>query len=240
MGTPKTRTGPVEASENTPTQLTKLSTAVLVNRCAALTIGSTQPHDPEQATAALVGLARRAGILTEEIITHDRQLAPLVRQAAPHNSALFGVGTDVAAQLLTTAGDNPDRLRSEAALVHLCDATSIPASSGRMRCHRLHRGGARDANHALPHHRPLPPTLRPTYPRLPATTHHPKASASKKSSTASSATSSATSTPPYRPTSLTSPLDLHRSIEMAAALGRGEASPLHVSALMELSSLVEG
>jgi hypothetical protein len=33
---------------------------------------------------------------------------------APRTSALFGVGTDVAAQLLTTAGDNPDRLRYDA------------------------------------------------------------------------------------------------------------------------------
>ena len=58
------------------------------------------------------------------------------------------VGCEIA-QLLTTAGDNPDRLRSEAALAHLCGAAPIPASSGRTRRHRLHRGGDRDANHAL-------------------------------------------------------------------------------------------
>ncbi|WP_255292654.1 transposase [Micromonospora sp. WMMA1996] len=130
--------------------MTKLSAAVLVNRCAAFTTDPTRIHDPEQATAAaLAGLARRARILTEEITALDRQLAPLVRQAAPRTSALFGVGTDVAAQLLTTAGDNPDRLRSEAALTHLCGAAPIPASSGRVRRHRLHRGGDRGANHAL-------------------------------------------------------------------------------------------
>ncbi|WP_204038483.1 transposase, partial [Micromonospora qiuiae] len=95
------------------------------------------------------GLARRATALTEEITTLDRQLTPLVRRAAPRTSALFGVGTDVAAQLLTTAGDNPDRLRSEAALAHLCGAAPIPASSGRVRRHRLHREGDRGANHAL-------------------------------------------------------------------------------------------
>ncbi|WP_327039060.1 IS110 family transposase [Micromonospora maris] len=179
MGTPKTRTGPVEAiralrvarqgavkartaainqmrglvaaaPEALRAQLTKLSTAVLINRCAALTIDPTRLADPEQATAAaLAGLARRVTPLTEEITTLDRQLTPLVRQAAPHTSALFGVGTDVAAQLLTTAGDNPDRLRSEAALAHLCGAAPIPASSGRVRRHRLHRGGDRGANHAL-------------------------------------------------------------------------------------------
>ncbi|MFG1778118.1 transposase [Micromonospora sp. NPDC049048] len=135
-------------------------------------VDPTELNDPEQATAAaLAGLARRVTALTEEITTLDRQLTPLVSQAAPRTSALFGVGTEVAAQLLTTDGDNPDRLRSEAALAHLCRAAPIPASSGRVRRHRLHRGGDRGANHAL-HHRPLPPALRPTHPRLPATTHH--------------------------------------------------------------------
>ncbi|SCF17838.1 transposase, partial [Micromonospora mirobrigensis] len=49
----------------------------------------------------------------------------------------------------TTAGDNPDRLRSEAALAHLCGAAPIPASSGRIDRHRLNRGGDRAANNAL-------------------------------------------------------------------------------------------
>ncbi|MFD0782709.1 transposase [Micromonospora azadirachtae] len=99
--------------------------------------------------AGAAQLARRVTTLTEEIITLDRQLTPLVRQAAPRTSALFGVGTDVAAQLLTTAGDNPDRMHYEAALAHLCGAAPIPAGSGRARRHRLHRGGDRGANHAL-------------------------------------------------------------------------------------------
>ncbi|MFI6263889.1 transposase, partial [Micromonospora sp. NPDC051006] len=43
----------------------------------------------------------------------------------------------------------PDRLRSEAALAHLCGAAPIPASSGRTDRHRLHRGGDRAANNAL-------------------------------------------------------------------------------------------
>jgi hypothetical protein len=36
-----------------------------------------------------------------------------------------------------------------AALAHLCGAAPVPASSGRTRRHRLHRGGDRHANHAL-------------------------------------------------------------------------------------------
>ncbi|MGW4825865.1 transposase, partial [Streptomyces sp. NPDC004227] len=53
------------------------------------------------------------------------------------------------AQLLITAGDNPERLTSEASFAHLCAAAPIRASSGRTNRHRLNRGGDRRANHAL-------------------------------------------------------------------------------------------
>ena len=68
---------------------------------------------------------------------------------APRTAALFGAGPDVAGQLLATAGDNPDRLRSEAALAHLAGISPLPASSGRTDRHRLNRGGDRAANSAL-------------------------------------------------------------------------------------------
>ncbi len=50
---------------------------------------------------------------------------------------------------MVTAGDNPDRLRSEAAFAHLCGVAPLPASSGRTDRHRLNRGGDRAANSAL-------------------------------------------------------------------------------------------
>jgi transposase len=59
------------------------------------------------------------------------------------------VGPGTAALLLVAAGDHPGRLRSEAAWAHLCGAASIPASSGKVRRHRLNRGGNREASHAL-------------------------------------------------------------------------------------------
>jgi hypothetical protein len=58
-------------------------------------------------------------------------------------------GTDTAATLLVTAGDNPGRLRSEAAWAHLCGTAPIPASSGKVTRWRLNRGGDRQANCAL-------------------------------------------------------------------------------------------
>ncbi|MFE5113669.1 transposase [Streptomyces sp. NPDC056663] len=85
----------------------------------------------------------------EEIAESDAELEPLGAQAAPGLVELVGIGTETAAQLLITAGDNPDRLKSEASFAHLCGASPISASSGRTNRHRLNRGGDRQANHAL-------------------------------------------------------------------------------------------
>ncbi len=52
-------------------------------------------------------------------------------------------------QLLLTAGDNPERHRSEASFAALCGVSSVPASSGKTTRHRLNRGGDRAANSAL-------------------------------------------------------------------------------------------
>jgi transposase len=123
--------------------------AALVAACAALRSPS-RPTDPTSATLlALRTLARRHQQLTAEITQLDRHLATLLAQAAPRLLALYGVGTETAAQLLSTAGDNPDRLRSEAAFAHLCGVAPIPASSGRTDRHRLNRAGDRQANRAL-------------------------------------------------------------------------------------------
>ena len=70
-------------------------------------------------------------------------------RTAPDLLARFGVGPDTAAALLVSAGDNPERLHSEAAWAHLCGVLPIPASSGKITRHRLDRGGDRHANSAL-------------------------------------------------------------------------------------------
>jgi transposase len=62
---------------------------------------------------------------------------------------VHGIGIDTAATLLVAAGDNPDRLRSEAAWAHLCGVAPIEASSGKVTRFRLNRGGDRQANSAL-------------------------------------------------------------------------------------------
>ena len=79
----------------------------------------------------------------------EAHLERLVGQAAPELVCLAGIGTDSAATLLIVAGDNPQRLRSEASFASLCGVSPIEASSGKVVRHRLNRGGNRDANRAL-------------------------------------------------------------------------------------------
>jgi transposase len=98
---------------------------------------------------ALRELGRRIRFLDAQLARLDELIVPLVTGRAPGLLALHGVGPDTAALLLTAAGDNPHRLASEAAWAHLCGAAPIPASSGKVRRHRLNPGGNRQANHAL-------------------------------------------------------------------------------------------
>jgi transposase len=106
--------------------------------------------DPVQATkASLRSLGRRYEELTIELDQLRGDLDELTRHANPALRRAKGVGPDVAALLLIAAGDNPHRLRSDAAFAALCGANPIEASSGRTVRHRLNRGGNRQANHAL-------------------------------------------------------------------------------------------
>ena len=147
--------------------LRDLDGATLVNRCAGLRPArgeapTPSPHAKRKPrpgrladiTAAtkctLATLARRIHQFTEEITDLEDDLDSLVAETAPTLVAMFGVGTDIAGQLLATDGDNPDRIASPAAFVHLCGAAPIPATSGRTpNRHRLNQGGDRQANSAL-------------------------------------------------------------------------------------------
>ncbi|WP_411194382.1 transposase [Rhodococcus erythropolis] len=99
--------------------------------------------------SSLKSLARRYQYLTAEIATLEADLEQLVVQINPGLQQTKGIGTVTAAQLLITAGGNPDRLKSEASFAALCGASPIPASSGKTTRHRLNRGGDRHANYAL-------------------------------------------------------------------------------------------
>lgn len=125
--------------------------AALVNRCARLRVATTSPpQDPAAAAKKMLRrLARRIELLDEEITEANHELDALLQQHAPTLLNVFGAGTETAGQILTTAGENADRLHSEASLARLCGVAPIPASSGATDRHRLHRGGDRNANSAI-------------------------------------------------------------------------------------------
>jgi transposase len=99
---------------------------------------------------ALRTLGRRVLDLDTQLAVVDDALTDLITATAPELLALHGVGVDTAATLLVTAGDNPERIRSESSWAHLCGVAPIPAGSGKTNGRvRLNPGGNRQANHAL-------------------------------------------------------------------------------------------
>ena len=132
-------------------QFTGLTPISLANKASALR--PRHSDDPVRYTTLVTirALGRRIQYLREETKQLNRLLRPLIRQTAPGLLDIFGVGFDTAGKLLVAAGDNPERIRTEAAFAHLCGVAPIPASSGKTIRHRLNRGGNRQANSALYH-----------------------------------------------------------------------------------------
>ena len=98
---------------------------------------------------AMQTLGRRVLDIDADCARLHGELADLVKATAPSLLDLPGVGIHTAALLLVAAGDNAERITSEAAFAHLCGVAPIHASSGKVTRHRLNRGGNRQANHAL-------------------------------------------------------------------------------------------
>jgi transposase len=106
-------------------------TSVFRMVAAAVRLRPSDPTTPAGATKfALRELARRVQALDAEVDRLDAVLVPLVTVTAPDLIARHGVGPETAGALLVAAGDNPERLHSEAAFAHLCGSSPIDASSG--------------------------------------------------------------------------------------------------------------
>jgi transposase len=132
----------IEADDQLRARLAPLSKARFARACAEL--------EPAGALhRALAVLGRRWLALNTEARQLETQITALIRAHAPKLLARHGVGPVTAAQLLVTAGANPDRLRGHPALAALCGASPVEASSGLTSRHRLNRGGDRAANNAL-------------------------------------------------------------------------------------------
>lgn len=129
-------------------RLGNLTRRPLIDACAALCPGVL---DGPMAAAkrALRTLARRIQSLEQEIELLFSDLDSITQAVCPGLRQTYGVGVDSAATLLTAAGDNPERFRSDAGFAALCGVSPLPASSGKTNRYRLNRGGNRQANAAL-------------------------------------------------------------------------------------------
>lgn len=129
-------------------QLHTLCKRDLVAKAAAFRIGAVRtPYDATRLTLRL--LAQRHQSLSAELAALDLELGALIQAHAPQMLAIRGAKTEVAGTLLALAGDNPQRLSSEASFAALCGVSPLPASSGNTQRHRLNRGGDRQGNRAL-------------------------------------------------------------------------------------------
>ena len=198
----------VTVAEQVAAPLRGLPTSALVNACARLRPNPGSGEVVAAAKEALRVLARRYRALSGEISELDTNIARLAAEANPALLAAPGVGPDVAATLLIAAGDNPERLTSEASFAALCGARPRRSVLGAHRAppieprrrpssqqrHLAHRHGPpplRRAHQGLrrPAHRarqvpqrdhPVPQTLH--RPRNPPTPHRPASGAQRRAS----------------------------------------------------------
>jgi transposase len=138
----------VSADATLRESLAGLTNPLLFKRCAELeALDTLGPAAAAHHTLRL--LARRIQHLTEEINDLNMRITEAVKVRTPGLLEVNGVGPDSAAVLLIAAGDNPERVDSEASFAALCGTSPVEASSGKTQRRRLNRGGDRQANAAL-------------------------------------------------------------------------------------------
>ena len=100
-------------------------------------------------SAVVVDLPRWGPMLSPRVPNLVPIPGPRMERETPGQRPRPNYGHPHASTLLVAAGDNPERMRSEASFAALCGTSPIEASSGRTVRHRLNRSGNRLANNAL-------------------------------------------------------------------------------------------
>lgn len=128
--------------------LTKFKGKKLAQACAKLRDRAGDDVVMHTTRDVLRSLAKRYLEIFAETERLMKCLLRLVKEYAPELLAIHGVGPDVAATMLIVAGENVDRIGTEAQFAHLIGTAPIPASSGKTNRFRLNRGGNRQGNSA--------------------------------------------------------------------------------------------
>lgn len=149
MTTPANSTGglPVTAPEPIREKYRGLRTETRMNRLASCRpSGGLVAHSM---LTALKGAAKAWKTPKEQADLLEERMRSILDTNARPLLDIYCAGTITAATIAIVAGDNPERIRDEAAFAKLCGACPIPASSGKTNRHRLNRGGNRQGNMAL-------------------------------------------------------------------------------------------
>ena len=149
MTTPANSTGglPAAAPEPIREKYRGLRTETRMNRLASCRpSGGLVAHS---VLTALKGAAKAWRALKEQADPLEERMRSILDTNARPLLDIYRAGTITAATIAIVAGDNPERIRDEAAFAKLCGACPIPASSGKTNRHRLNRGGNRQGNMAL-------------------------------------------------------------------------------------------
>lgn len=139
----------VHASDSLKTETAGKTPRMLARHLAALRPRAMDTPDDSN-RHVLRSLARRWQALNEETTELGAMIEQLVTTKAPHLLNEFGIGVDTAAEILIVAGDNPERIRSEAAFAKLAGISPVPTGSGMTSGkHRINHGGHRQLNAAI-------------------------------------------------------------------------------------------
>ena len=157
---------------------------ILARHLAALRPRELETPD-DSIRHTLRSLARRWQQLDAEANELSRMIEDLVMRTAPHLEEPFGIGVDTAAEIRIVAGDNPERIKSEAPFAKLAEISPVPAGSGMTSGkHRINHNGhrhltrrstAQSSSACDSMNQPLPtsPAAPPHRRRKIQTRHHP-------------------------------------------------------------------
>jgi transposase len=139
----------VHAPEKLRTETAKKTQRMIARYCAALRPRALETPD-DSIRHTLRSIAKRWLALDEEIKELVAMIEQLVVKRGPHLLDEFGIGVDTAAEILIVAGDNPERIHSEAAFAKLAGISPVPTGSGMTSGkHRINHGGHRQLNAAI-------------------------------------------------------------------------------------------